>query len=1301
MPANVTDHDKWERAKKLAAEQGRAKDWAYVSGIYQRMGGQYAKGKAYAEAMDEIEIDDGLNKSSWPRFHMRANAPGQIPGKTVPQSLTNPPVIQPSQALDVRMMFLDPVHRPERVTAGLLDGPDAREFQRFVDDQLRTAGNEAVLRVKLSQHMMYDRKDDPALRRALMQRALSYYRTKGVSQDRAALNEARRQGLRKSEDVDGTLPTPIRYVMAHDTDLEKANYPVGTIRTWKDGKRYQKMINGRWVPIAAGSNPILKRANAHDKAAKKLRAEADEQPDDTSSGIHTADHYHDEADEHHQEAMRLRAAAADGRTEDNATPPHLRSSLKEWADHHVDTTDRMSNEEAIAKLREMGSALYMLQAQDSRARDDSGFSLMDMKAWGNVDEDNPMSMRRVLKKYRRQITENFGPNAYAEAGLADPIPAKSVQPKYDDNGWLSLPVDGWLGKELFPRYREINKKHNVRYIDGRNVVRRQDHERFDLEAYREDMRQALDVEVLAPRGNPPQLTPQERAGDALRDQPLDVDTAMARLRRRDLDNTIVVKRYDDGGFAFHSTFSREFNDVLSNKKGNISGITEYRANQNHGRFTYDLDLVEEILEKLKDRLPDFTYVVDPKIEDAIKERERYHAELQQPIPEVQAKLAPDFKLFPYQNEAVRFLDQTDGKAIIGDEMGLGKTLQSLAWLAKNNKRALVVVPKVVRRTWIEEADKFFPGHFNGVELDSKMLRPKKLTKAETARLAAAEKAYQEHSAREQGPLAFLNFEATVANASPDQLVATGMSAADAREAIDLAKRQRAIDEGKSLQPDLSKVNIVTINYESLEKFRPAIEAAGFDTIIMDESHRMKNPKAKVTQSIQSIAEGMPHRILLSGTAVKNKKEELHTQVELISPGLLGTREQLRRATIGGTWNKMRDVYIARQKREVLPDLPEKSTTVARLAVKDAPDIGDGPIDLAAFTRTRSALAQAKVPATIDMVKEILASSDSSVLVFSETVEGAKRIAEGLGDKALLHHGQMSHDKREAAKGEFQREGSPKRVFVSTRPSLAVGATLTAADKVVFNDLPWTAADVRQAEDRAHRVGQRNNVNVYWVTAQDNALDEAIAEIVQRKYVLSKKVNEGKQISPEERAWMEQSVAVEDILAAVKGKGTGPKAAAPPKAPPKKTAVKAPPKPAKKEPAVAKEPPKAEPSGQLTMFKADLEKAQTRGGSYHRRVTDPKTGKHRYYYDADKYQERDDAHVSGEEAKKRACRDAIDAHLGEDGKDLASLKELAKRYDTKMISDVVREMHGKGRYRFDKGKLSRRLEKAERFLLTES
>ena len=390
----------------------------------------------------------------------------------------------------------------------------------------------------------------------------------------------------------------------------------------------------------------------------------------------------------------------------------------------------------------------------------------------------------------------------------------------------------------------------------------------------------------------------------------------------------------------------------------------------------------------------------------------------------------------------------------------GKTLQALAWAAQHGRRVLVVCPKVVRRTWIDEARKFFPGYFaEGLELRLKML--------------------------------------------------------------------------KAGVPDLGGFPIVTINYESLVKFETEIMAGKFDCIIIDESHRIKNPDAQVTQNVTRIAGTIPHRILLSGTAIKNKKVELHSQVELIDPGLLGTRHQLQGATIGGVWNTLRSRYLARQKRDVLKDLPELLTSITRLEVEGLPDLGDDDavsdeFDVGQISRLKNQIAIGKATETIAFIRQLLDGGDDKVLVFSDSVEATKTIAAALGELAILHHGQMSDDRREDAKATFQREGGA-RVFCTTRQSLAVGATMTAASLVVFNDLPWTPADVRQAEGRAHRVGQRKTVNCYWLTAQDNLFDERVTEILKNKFDLSKRILEGKQLTPQEREWMERPISIAEIV----------------------------------------------------------------------------------------------------------------------------------------------------------------------------
>jgi SWI/SNF-related matrix-associated actin-dependent regulator 1 of chromatin subfamily A len=745
-----------------------------------------------------------------------------------------------------------------------------------------------------------------------------------------------------------------------------------------------------------------------------------------------------------------------------ADPEHT-IPWKEEEHGYNDKGERYSDEEADGKLDAIGDRLYHHQAINPHEVDDTGFNRIDMEIWRSVSGLN--AKRQLLHKYKRQIIGGYGIEEYYKLGLNDTREGKGfkadIKPYYNKTwGSLTLPVDGRVDRETFNKFREINRKHNVWFSNGENFVKEQYLNDFDFGAYQKDMGE-IGIKVHPIKGERKQKLSEKE------DKDLTPDEALQQIRNRTIKDAIVLKKIGKDKFAFWSTYSPEFNDLFSNKTGGLSGIFYANKDNAWARETHELNLVEEALHQIKKQLPNYKLYIDEEgLKEAQNERARYQAELQKPIPEVQKLLDSKYALFPYQNEAVHFLDKTDGNALIGDSMGLGKTLETLAWLAKGNKKTILVVPKVVRRTWLQEADKFFPGVFNGTELVSADIRNNRV-------------------------------------------------------------------------PNLNDKNIVTVNYESLGKFYPYLKDAGFDTVVVDESHRMKNPKAKQTKAIQKVAALTKHHILLSGTAVKNKKEELFTQLEVVAPGKFTSKNQIKFATIGGLWRDMKDFYIARSKEEVLKDLPEKTTSIIQQDIPNLPDYGADK-DIGDIARIKAAVAIGKVPATIDLAKEILNSSDSKIIVFTDSVEAAKKINEELGDVSLLHHGQMSDDKREAVKEEFQRvDGngdfiSTKRVFVTTRQSMAVGATLTAADKVIFNDLPWTAADLRQAEDRAHRIGQKNNVNVYWVTASNNLFDSSVTEIIKRKYELSKKINQGKKLTKEEIDWMNKPLTISDILNKIHG-----------------------------------------------------------------------------------------------------------------------------------------------------------------------
>lgn len=810
-----------------------------------------------------------------------------------------------------------------------------------------------------------------------------------------------------------------------------------------------------------------------------------------------------------------------------ADPDHTIPWKEEYG--FKDTGERYSDEEAFETLSKIGNSLYQNQMESAMGgyapKDSEGLSHYDMNLWPKAS--TLKDMRRVLKKYKRQISEGYGLKEYHKLGLADKEKMLSkVTPYYHKNyGSLQLPVDGFINRKLFGDYLQVNKKYGAKFDRVTRVwyIPENDIDDFDFDSYRSELYD-IGIAVGEIKGERKKKKTKEELDKAWED--LSIDEAFNAVQNKIVPNGVILKKTGDNKFSFYFPYNEPLNELFRNRDPRegeklihgirLSGIMKANPGEKKGdlwgRETSDVYLIEEALDKIKTVVPDFKIAIDPSFKEAQDRRDRLKAERESPIPEVQKMIAPGFKLRPYQNEAVRFFKETNGNVLLGDEMGTGKTIMSLAYLATEGKKAVVISPKTAIRGWVKESVKFFPSYFKPIELNPAELR----------------KDYAEVERKYKG----------------DRDVPV-------QAALDL----QAVDD-KWINR-LKEKNLASINYESLEKFRPLLEKAGFDTVVVDESQRMINPKAKVTKSIQRLAKNMRHKILMSGTAIKNKKWELFTQLDLIAPGKYKTKEALKNATIGGLWEDMKDVYLARAKSSVLKDLPPKTTTISEHDVVGIPDyeinpdgskaIVDGKghtikdrVDVGDIAWLKNQIALGKADATIDLAKEVMRSSDSKMLIFSDSVEVAEKIANQLGDKALLHHGGMSQDDREAAKDEFQRQNdfgefvSPKRVLVSTRQSLAVAATLTAADKVIFNDLPWTAADVRQAEDRTHRIGQKNSVNVYWVTASNNIFDSSVTEIVKRKYALGVKVNQGRKLTDEELKWMTKKITLDDIVKNLSG-----------------------------------------------------------------------------------------------------------------------------------------------------------------------
>jgi SWI/SNF-related matrix-associated actin-dependent regulator 1 of chromatin subfamily A len=106
-----------------------------------------------------------------------------------------------------------------------------------------------------------------------------------------------------------------------------------------------------------------------------------------------------------------------------------------------------------------------------------------------------------------------------------------------------------------------------------------------------------------------------------------------------------------------------------------------------------------------------------------------------------------------------------------------------------------------------------------------------------------------------------------------------------------------------------------------------------------------------------------------------------------------------------------------------------------------------------------------------------------VIIFTSFTEELQILANHFGKLAVIHNGPMTTTQKQKSVDSFQN--NPKvKVFIGNIKSAGVGITLTEATVVVFNSFPWVPGDNEQAEDRAFRIGQKNDVNIYYQLFMD-------------------------------------------------------------------------------------------------------------------------------------------------------------------------------------------------------------------------
>ena len=306
------------------------------------------------------------------------------------------------------------------------------------------------------------------------------------------------------------------------------------------------------------------------------------------------------------------------------------------------------------------------------------------------------------------------------------------------------------------------------------------------------------------------------------------------------------------------------------------------------------------------------------------------------------------------------------------------------------------------------------------------------------------------------------------------------------------------------------LDVTIVNYDILGK----LDLPTPTTLIVDESHYIKNYKAKRTKLLMGLIKATSNVSLLTGTPIVNRPIELWTLLYSIGATKLGYFEFGMRFCAGwktpwdtydfsgssrkGELIKVLEPFMLRMTKEECIDLPSKTYRIIALDLsvdkrekqfsQDQIDTPDS-IPFEAISDIRRLNAERKLDQSISYIKDCLEQTDKIVVFAHHT-----HIIDGLMDalkefEPVMVTGSVKNEDRHVAVHTFQN--NPKcRVFVGNIKAAGVGLTLTAASHVVFVEAPWSPADLQQAADRCHRIGQQNNVTIDLLTIT-GSIDEII------------------------------------------------------------------------------------------------------------------------------------------------------------------------------------------------------------------
>ena len=426
---------------------------------------------------------------------------------------------------------------------------------------------------------------------------------------------------------------------------------------------------------------------------------------------------------------------------------------------------------------------------------------------------------------------------------------------------------------------------------------------------------------------------------------------------------------------------------------------------------------------------------------------------------------------PYQKNGIAFLYnlyRLGMSGMLSDDMGLGKTLQAFALfsMVKEPLPILVVCPKSLIYNWMDEKQKWAP-----------------------------------------------DLKAYILDGQPKQRQALYQKMRESRKAI------------------------YFVSYDTLRNDLEQWQGIPFSLVLLDEGQYISNTHAMKTQAVKKLS--AKSRFVLTGTPVQNSLLDLWSIFDFLLPGyfppLSVFKEQYGGLEIASEesrkrlLSKIRPFMLGRKKKDVLQDLPDKETIHLSIAMSEeqrriyeayllrarkALEEGESKINvLSAMTRLRqicvspSLFLEGEFPTgKLDYLVTSLAelkSGGRKAIVFSSFVRALELVRKACKEQGLVTEtiqGDTSAEVRLILAKRFNDPQSKIDVMLVSLKAGGTGLNLIGADTVFHLDPWWNLAAERQAEDRAHRIGQTNKVTVFKLVTKDS-IEEKMLSLQEKKGLL--------------------------------------------------------------------------------------------------------------------------------------------------------------------------------------------------------